>query len=280
LRIVTTESQSLAVPLIELGIMPVGTHGMMLDGVNPVMRSSATITGVDFDNSDVAFIGFRQFDLETIAALEPDLILHSNEVGGYTGVAVEDLAAIAPVFVLNSFNRPAGELHRVIATVVGADAELTMLEARYQAQLQQLINVTDPAETTVSIFLPEEGQIYAEHTWGTLGYVLRDAGFQFAPILDQIGTGQTALFSAEELQSFDADYVFLTYRNDAGQTPTDIVAEMEAMFPGWCDALTACTEGRLAVLPRDETAAPSFGSAMVSIFAVLPLLSDPMNKPS
>ena len=71
-RIVTLHDSSLTVPLVELGILPVGAFGR--DGESgPYMRGAATLTGVTFENSDIVNVGGSPADLEAIAALEPDL---------------------------------------------------------------------------------------------------------------------------------------------------------------------------------------------------------------
>lgn len=275
LRIVVTESQSLAVPLIELGLVPVGSQGMMFDGVNPQMRGSAVTTGVTFETGPVEFIGFRELDVEAIAALEPDLILHSLEVEPYTGVDTDRLSAIAPVVALNSFQRNLNDHHAKLAEITGAAADGARLRARYDAQLAQLVGLTDPGNTTVSTFMPDDHTLYAEHTWGVLGQILRDAGFQFPAIIDDITPGSSTTISPERLADFDADWVFLTYRTDAGETPADVDAAMEAIVPNWCDALRACREGRVVFLPRDEATTPSYAAASALLFSLVSHMADP-----
>lgn len=278
-RVVVTESQSLAVPLIELGLLPVGSQGMMFEGTTPTLRGSAVTTGVDFDNADIEFIGFLDLDLEAIAALEPDLILHSIEVEPYTGVDVDKLSPLAPVVALESFSRPLGELHARLADITGADEDEARLRARHEAQLAQLVRLADPASTSVSTFLPQDGGLYAEHTWGLLGEILREAGFAFPPIIDDIAPGGSAVFSAERLAELDADWVILTYRSDAGEVPGDAVEAMEDLLPSWCEALRACREGRTVFLPRDEATTPSYAAASALMLSLVATLGDPLNRP-
>lgn len=278
-RIVVTEGQSLAIPLIELGLVPVGSHGMLFDGGTPILRGGAVTTGIDFATSDIAFLGTGGLDLEAMAALEPDLIMHSLEVEPYVGVDAERLSAIVPVVALRSFERPAGEIHERLAEITGAEADLARLEARHAAQIAQLSRLADPEGTVVSVFQPDDGQIYAERTYGTLGHVLRDAGLEAPEAIENIAEGEGATFSAESLPEFDADWIVLTYRTDAGETPEDSAVQMEAVVPGWCEALSACREGRALFLPRDEATAPSFAAAMAVAFALATHLFDPLRQP-
>ncbi len=67
-RIVALHDIDLTIPLIELGVIPVGSHGRMGGDGKPYLRSSAILTGVDFDNSDIAYIGSINADLEAIVA--------------------------------------------------------------------------------------------------------------------------------------------------------------------------------------------------------------------
>ncbi len=279
-RIVVTESQSLAVPLIELGLMPVGSQGMMFDGVNAQLRGSAVTTGVTFETGPVEFIGFLELDVEAITALEPDLILHSLEVEPYTGVSADKLSAIAPVVALNSFQRTLTDHHAVLAEITGATADETRLRARYDTQLTQLTGLTDPGNTTVSTFMPDEGTLYAEHTWGILGQILREGGYQTPSIIDDITPGEGASFSAERLADFDADWIVLTYRTDAGETPADLDAQMEAIVPNWCEALQACREGRVIFMPRDEATTPSYAAASAVMFSLVSHMADPYGQRS
>ena len=75
LRIVSLQDLAITVPLLELGVTPVGSHGRTTAEGVPFIRSSAVLTGVDFDNSTIQFVGNLPVDVEAVAALEPDLIL-------------------------------------------------------------------------------------------------------------------------------------------------------------------------------------------------------------
>ena len=67
LRIVSLHDLSLTVPLIELGAFPLGSHGRTTPENVPFIRSSKVLTGVDFDNSEIAFVGNLPADIEAIA---------------------------------------------------------------------------------------------------------------------------------------------------------------------------------------------------------------------
>ncbi len=77
-RVVALHDTSLTVALLDLGIEPIASHGRVVDGGEPYIRSGKLITGYDFDNSDIEFVGNLPADVEAIAALEPDLILTTS----------------------------------------------------------------------------------------------------------------------------------------------------------------------------------------------------------
>ncbi len=57
LRIVSLHDSVLTVPLLELGVTLVGSHGRGDTEEEAFIRSSAAITGIDFDNSDIVWVG-------------------------------------------------------------------------------------------------------------------------------------------------------------------------------------------------------------------------------
>lgn len=67
-RIVSMHDLDITIPLIELGAPPIASHGRTRPDGSHYLRSSAQLTGVDFDNSDIRFIGTADIDLEAVAA--------------------------------------------------------------------------------------------------------------------------------------------------------------------------------------------------------------------
>ena len=96
-RIVALHASILAVPLIELGAIPVGSHGRGEMAQDAFVRASATVNGINFDNSEIAWIGNRPADVELTAALELDLIVTKQ----WQPTDVGQLRAIAPTVLLD-----------------------------------------------------------------------------------------------------------------------------------------------------------------------------------
>lgn len=74
-RIVSLHDLDITIPLIELGVPPVASHGRTRPDGSHFLRASGMLTGVDFDNADIKFIGSADIDIEAIAAAKPDLII-------------------------------------------------------------------------------------------------------------------------------------------------------------------------------------------------------------
>lgn len=254
LRIVSLQDLAITVPLLELGVTPVGSHGRTTAEGVPFIRSSDVLTGVDFDNSTIQFVGNLPADVEAVAALEPDLILTTP----WQTADVEQLAAIAPTLVLDDSKRGDLGMHDVLAEITGTEDRLATLKARYDGQVAQIKRLIDTGSITVSVIQGVDGKLAIWHTYGALGKVLRDAGFKFPARVDTIAGGAYENFGAEVLPELDADFIFATYRTDTLETPADAIANLEAVLPDYCNFLHACRENQLIILPREEASASSY----------------------
>ncbi|TDS99256.1 ABC transporter substrate-binding protein [Erwinia rhapontici] len=255
-RIVSLHDLDITIPLIELGVPPVASHGRTRPDGSHFLRSSGLLTGVDFDNSSIQFIGTADMDIEAIAAAKPDLIITEPA----RNVAVEQLEKIAPTVSIDHLKGGAPRIYSKLAQLTGSQAQLAILERRYQEQIKQLKHVVDTQHITVSVLQANNGKLTVHHSYHSLGRVLRDAGFRFPPLVDAIPEGGRVDVSAERLPELDADYIFDTWRADTGGQPADEIADMNRVMPGFCDFLRACREGHYILLSRDEVISNSYAS--------------------
>ncbi|MBJ3814916.1 ABC transporter substrate-binding protein [Shimwellia pseudoproteus] len=256
LRIVSLHDLDITIPLIELGVIPVGSHGRTRADGSHFLRASRLLTGVDFDNAPIQFIGTADIDIEAIAALKPDLII--TEPGRNT--PVEQLAHIAPTVSIDHLKGGAPRLYSKLAWLTNTQPRLALLEARYQAQIRQLKHAIGNQPITVSVIQANNGKISLMHSYHALGQVLRDAGLHFPAIIDSIPVDGRMDVSAERLPELDAEYVFATWRADNGGTPQDEVAAMNAVVPGWCQFLSACRRGHYVLISREEAISNTFAA--------------------
>ena len=207
-RIVSLHDLDITIPLIELGVPPVASHGRTRPDGSHFLRSGALLTGVDFDHSTIKFIGTADIDIEAIVAAKPDLII--TEPSRHT--PIEQLEKIAPTVSIDHLDGGAPEIYRKLAQLTGTQARLAILERRYREEIDRLKHTVDTQHITVSVIQANQGKINALHTYHSLGRVLRDAGFSFPKLIDSIPPGGRIDVSAERLPEMDADFVFATWR--------------------------------------------------------------------
>jgi iron complex transport system substrate-binding protein len=270
LRIVSLHDTLLTIPLIELGVYPAGSFGRTADDGSHYIRSSAVLTGVDFNNSEIKYIGEWAPDAEAIAALQPDLILTIPDIE----LPVDTLQAIAPTVMVDYNKHPGIGTYDVIADIVNAQDKLAVLQGRYEAQIAQIKRVIDTQNITVNVIQPGETAIYVSYTYGALGQVLRDAGFKFPPAVEALGAGGEGEFSAEQVQELDADFIFDNYYATATSgVPQDQIDSFEKLLPGYCEFLAACRNNQYILLPRDESYASSYYTLGLMTMTVLSHMS-------
>ncbi|WP_329600716.1 iron-siderophore ABC transporter substrate-binding protein [Citrobacter koseri] len=263
-RIVSLHDLDITIPLIELGVPPVASHGRTRPDGSHFLRSGALLTGVDFDHSTIKFIGTADIDIEAIVAAKPDLII--TEPSRHT--LIEQLEKIAPTVSIDHLDGGAPEIYRKLAQLTGTQARLAILERRYREEIDRLKHTVDTQHITVSVIQANQGKINALHTYHSLGRVLRDAGFSFPKLIDSIPPGGRIDVSAERLPEMDADFVFATWRGDTGGKPQDEIAAMDAVLPGWCEFLTACQRGHYVLISREEAISNSFASLSLMVAQV------------
>lgn len=276
-RIVSTVDEAIFVPLYELGVTAVGTTASIGPDGMPFIRGGAANIGVNFDtHPDIAHIGDYEFmDYEAIAALEPDLIIVGHWGEWFNG-DVDKMDLIAPTITINIEERTGFTTHEYLADVVGAEVNLAELRARYAHQSRDL-DANIPDGVTASIIIPGDGVVYGYHTWPGLGQILRDAGVDAPQIINDIPEGQYAEFSVEVLPEFDADWVFISYANHAGETPADALAAMDALLPSWCEVLTTCQDGRVMPVPIEEVASWSLDAHFAAQLMLNATMGNPLN---
>lgn len=268
-RIVSLHDVSFTIPLLEMDIHPVGSHGRTTSEGEPFIRSSKGLTGIDFDNSDIEFMGNLPADIERVAAVSPDLIITS----AWQTASVEQLEQIAPTVVLDGSLRSDYEIYDLLAEIVGAEEQLATLKRRYQGQIEEVRRLIDTEDITVNVIQGVDGEVLSWHTYGNLGKVLRDAGFQFPERVNAIPEGDFARFSAESFPELDADFLFVTYRTDTRETPADAIAHLEQVAPNFCDFLYACRNNQMAIMPREEASSTSYYALGIMAYTVISHIS-------
>lgn len=266
-RVATLDDLRLTVPLLELGVMPVASHGRAGDS-GPYIRAAKLVTGTDFDNSSITFLG-NDIDVEALAGAAPDLII----AYGSRAEQLAQFEMIAPTVVLDPQADDFMGVYEDLAALVGRQAELDRLQTRYEAQIAQFRALVDTDDIVVSVVSAADGTVTVPHTYGSLGIMLRDAGFLFPEVVESLDVGTEIKLSAERIQDIDADLIIDSYRSDRGEGPADAEARMRDVLEGYCEALWACSNGQYVILPREEFYAISYHGLTASVYTMLALVS-------
>lgn len=260
-RIVSLDDADLTVPLLELGVVPIASQGRLGRGGHHFLRGGLTLTGQDFDNTGMTFLGMQPVDVEAVAALRPDLIITFKG----RSTPPEQLQAIAPTVVIDDIARGPDGIYDILADLTGRQATLDLLKRRYRAQIAQLRLMAGDKPPVISVISATgDRKLSVERSYGSIGLVARDAGFASPALTKTIAENSGAVFSPEALLDFDADLVFDTYRNDRNETAKDARRRLENMLPGYCRFLRACREGRYYFLPRDEAKSTTYAARMMA----------------
>lgn len=203
-RIVTTQDQNAMLPLLELGVKPVGSAGLPLEDGAFLFRRVA-----DFDTSGVAFVGsYGQPDLEAIALLQPDLIIGPP----FQADIYDALSAIAPTVLIDVHERPLDEALLDFAALVNATERAGELRAAYQSRVAALRDALAARrdQLTVSIITPgdDSAQFYNEASGQATGTVVRALDLR-RPAPESGPDAYADYRSIETLPEHDADVMLI-----------------------------------------------------------------------
>ncbi|MEJ6403143.1 ABC transporter substrate-binding protein [Yoonia sp. 2307UL14-13] len=269
-RIIGMHDQSITLTLIELGAPVVGSMGRTTDDGTLYMRAVDLFYGLDFENSGIAFVGqWEAWDYETIAGLEPDLILEWEDADANH---IEKLRAAGPVVLIPRSNEKFVST-RAIAEAAGVMDRFEFELARYDALVEDARRwVPQLQGASYAKIQGWDGSLEVYAGYGGITQVLEDLGMvrtDFAQAMSDRGVIWGETVSAETMPEHNADYIFDTFTVAYGDTAASPYERLNEVLPGWCDILTACAEGRYIVLPREHSTGTNFGSLERQLYYVV-----------
>ncbi|MEM8924848.1 MAG: ABC transporter substrate-binding protein [Actinomycetota bacterium] len=234
--------------LVALGITPVGVPGTpTAPGALP------TWWGDRIDPADTTllisdFSGV--FNLEEIAALEPDLILGAGSV--LDAAAYEQYSSIAPTipYLTEAFQDPWRDVTLMVGAAVGMPDEAAVLVADTEAAIDGLATIGLDGATYTFNVVPAPGTVISvTEPADVANQLLGELGMSIAPGVADLPRQPTtgSMISPEQLNLIDADVVM--YIAVTEQAADGLLAE-----PTFA-ATPAATEGRLIRLDLDEAVA-------------------------
>lgn len=211
-RIVTTTDQNALLPLLELGVTPVGSAGLLdTDGSTTFRRTEG------FDTGGVEFTGaYGEPNLEAVTALDPDLIVGYE----FDEDFYDDLSRIAPTVLVQIFDRPLDEALLDFADLVGERERAEQLQADYEDRIAALREELGARTDTLSVSVisaGDPGTFYRGDVGQAVGTVMDDLGLPRVEA-QAADTGDDA-YSLEQLGARDADVVLVLDYSGEGQDP-------------------------------------------------------------
>ncbi|WLQ41567.1 iron-siderophore ABC transporter substrate-binding protein [Streptomyces laculatispora] len=221
---------------LTLGVQPVGgTHSATEDGFPAYLPADRT--------KDIKEVGeIANPSMETVASLEPDLILTSKV---RDGERYKQLSAIAPTVMTESTGSAWKENFQVHAEALGKQAEAKKVIASYDAHVAKVTAAIGgrkkAAATDVNFVRFVEGadiRIYGKQNY--IGSILADLGMGRPAITDKAKDGFSYDVSPEKIDLADADAVFTSTYGDPDKAGTT-----RTMRSGLWKGLKASKDGKV-----------------------------------
>jgi len=214
-RIVAVHDSNGGVQVLSLGFSLVGMPYR-------TGRFDPTIAGF-YDLEGVEPVGeVYQPNLETIARLEPDLIVGEAYQGEATldpGV-VDSLGEIAPTVFMDTF-RSVEEVMEDFGELLGARREEEEQQAAYNESIESFRRRLDvsPEEITVSFIQFRDGDNIFSYgkTLTPLHNALTELGFTWTDTIDEAAPDASIDLTLENISDLDGDVIFWVPLNDAGE---------------------------------------------------------------
>ena len=200
-RIVTTTDQNALLPLLELGVRPVGSAGRLNDDGSGTFRRTQ-----GFDTSGITFTGdFIEPNAEAVVAESPDLIV------GYDGdqEKYDVFSRIAPTVLVQVFDRPLDEALLQFGDLVDRREEAEALQAAYDGRVEALRERLGRLESlSVSVLEPGDPGTFLRFDVGqAVGTVSDDVGL--LRVAEQEADSGSDAQSVETLPGRSADVVLV-----------------------------------------------------------------------
>ncbi len=239
-RIVVTDGDDVLQPTVALGIKPVGASrpsftGGFAKGVGERLPS------------DIGYIGSSQEpNFEAVLALEPDLIIMSNDdIPDLKGM-YDRYSQIAPTVLIDVKPPEWQATLKTIAAVAGRESEATDLLGQYQERVKAVRQSLGDKPGTATIARVRTNLIRymlqdTSFTWS----VLKDVGFTAPAQQDKTGNDGFINISLERLDLLEADYILLL--EDTGAMGPGAMTEKVKALPTF-----ASLKGKKIELPSAD----------------------------
>ena len=275
-RIVVMHEPLLGIPLMDLGLEPIGAYGRNREG--------GFVTAVDFIDTvfgpghakPQGFGALGQIDLERLRSLKPDLI-----VGSRLDIGKRDqLASVAPVYIQNGDQQHVcgfgveTDLARVLGRQKAYDERLKIYEEQLAAVKEKLPPLSDGhrPRTYLAVLLTDQINVVGCLSGGIqalrdLGYTQLQTGGRAEG--GKLGSTLMAPISAEAFGKLDPDLlVIMNNYTKTVDAESGARASLDRILPGWERFMRPAREGRVLFMDSSRVTTPSIQSALHALDAV------------
>lgn len=272
-RVVVMSEPAIAVPMIELGVTPVGSFGRADDGTYQVGADFIDILFGPNQKKPQGIGNNRQVDLEKLYSMKPDLIIGTE----FDIDKVKQLSSVAPVYMqhyttghLDNF-----AIEENLAKLFGKEDTFQNLKAKYVEDVQETKKQLPESlanKTYLPVIIMDQINIVGEGIG--VSQPLNDLGMKpFEVSKDAThsdGSPKIVLpISAETFGSLNPDILVVIINWGAPDKSTSATREaLNKLVPGWENYMKPAREGRVIYLDGSKVFTPGFVSAHYTLSEV------------
>ena len=269
-RVVVMSEPAIAIPMIELGVNPIGSFGRADDGTYQVGADFIDTLFGPNQKKPQGIGNNRQVDLEKLYSMKPDLIIGTE----FDVDKVKQLSSVAPVYMqhyttghLDNF-----AIEENLAKLFGKEDTFQNLKAKYVEDVQETKKQLPESlenKTYLPVIIMDQINIVGEGIG--VSQPLNDLGMKpFEVSNDKThsdGSPKIVLpISAETLGSLNPDILVVIINWGAPDKSVEATNEaLNKLVPGWATYMKPAREGRVIYLDGSKVFTPSFLSARYTL---------------
>lgn len=269
-RVVVMSEPAIAIPMIELGVNPIGSFGRADDGTYQVGADFIDTLFGPNQKKPQGIGNNRQVDLEKLYSMKPDLIIGTE----FDVDKVKQLSTVAPVYMqhyttghLDNF-----VIEENLANLFGKETKFQTLKEKYLEDVQETKKQLPESlenKTYLPVIIMDQINIVGEGIG--VSQPLNDLGMKpFEVSNDKThsdGSPKIVLpISAETFGSLNPDILVVIINWGAPDKSIEATNEaLNKLVPGWETYMKPAREGRVIYLDGSKVFTPSFLSARYTL---------------
>ena len=269
-RVVVMSEPAIAIPMIELGVNPIGSFGRADDGTYQVGADFIDTLFGPNQKKPQGIGNNRQVDLEKLYSMKPDLIIGIE----FDIDKIKQLSTVAPVYMqhyttghLDNF-----AIEENLAKLFGKETTFQSLKEQYLEDVQETKKQLPESlenKTYLPVIIMDQINIVGEGIG--VSQPLNDLGMKPYEVSNDKthsdGSPKIVLpISAETFGSLNPDILVVIINWGAPDKSIEATNEaLNKLVPGWATYMKPAREGRVIYLDGSKVFTPSFLSARYTL---------------